>query len=44
MDFNTTQRGFKIGSFEDRNGKVCSLQYSSLATEEAIWLGINKPE
>ena len=33
-----TQRGFAIHEFEDRNGVRCSLQKSSLTTEDAIWL------
>lgn len=34
-----TERGFALHSFTDRNGITCSLQESSLATEDAIWLG-----
>lgn len=36
-----TQRGFKTGSFVDRYGSKCSIQKSSLATEDAIWLGVD---
>lgn len=36
----TTERGFGIVEFTDRYGEGCSLQKSSLATEDAIWLGI----
>lgn len=36
-----TERGFLKGDFEDRYGHSCSIQESSLATEDCIWLGIN---
>lgn len=35
-----TERGFGRGEFEDRNGEKCSIQKSSIATEDCIWLGI----
>ena len=44
MKQSTTQRGFGRVEFTDRYGAKCSLQDSSLATEPAIWLGIDKPE
>jgi len=34
-----TERGFAIDEFVDRYGIKCSLQKSSLATENCIWLG-----
>jgi hypothetical protein len=34
-----TQRGFRIHEFTDRYGEECSLQKSSIATEDCIWLG-----
>jgi hypothetical protein len=39
-------RGFKTGKFIDRYGYECSIQKSSLATEDCIWLGIDdvKPQ
>jgi hypothetical protein len=37
-----TQRGFARGEFEDRYGRKCSIQKSSLATEDAIWLGCDE--
>lgn len=37
-----TERGFERLEFTDRYGVKCSLQQSSLATEEAIWLGCNE--
>lgn len=36
-----TERGFEIAKFEDRYGAKCSLQKSSLATEDAIWFGVD---
>jgi len=41
IKFNKTQRGFRKGVFTDRYGEQCSIQQSSLATEDAIWLGID---
>lgn len=38
-----TERGFKIGEFTDRYGSKCSIQKSSLATEHAIWFGVDEP-
>jgi len=34
-----TNRGFARGEFKDRYGAACSIQKSSLADEECIWLG-----
>lgn len=39
-----TDRGFRIKHFLDSYGLRCSVQKSSLATEDAIWLGIDDPE
>lgn len=36
-----TERGFSRLDFTDRYGVKCSLQKSSLATEDCIWLGCN---
>lgn len=41
MEKNVTNRGFPIIHFTDLYGARCSLQKSSLATEDAIWLGID---
>lgn len=38
-----TKRGFCVAKFEDHYGAKCSLQTSSLAFENAIWLGVNDP-
>jgi hypothetical protein len=37
-----TNRGFDYHEFKDRYGDECSLQKSSLATEDCIWFGINE--
>lgn len=46
MKRRTTNRGFALIEFTDRNGERCSLQQSSLAFESAIWLGVDdaKPQ
>lgn len=44
MKTKKTNRGFSNKNFTDRNGVECSIQQSSLATEEAIWFGIDKPK
>src|SRR5690606_10761686 len=36
-----TQRGFIKGEFKDLYGSECSIQKSSLATDDAIWIGVN---
>lgn len=41
IEFSETGRGFKVGKFTDRYKQKCSIQDSSLADEEAIWLGVN---
>lgn len=44
MELDKTEHGFSIVEFEDRNDHKCSLQKSSIATEDCIWLGMNKPD
>ena len=44
MEHGFTARGFANISFEDRYGLKCSIQKSSLATEDAIWIGVDDPE
>lgn len=39
-----THRGFKFKTFTDLYGAQWSIQKSSLATEDAIWLGIDDAE
>lgn len=38
------QRGFPTGEFLDRYDNVCSIQKSSLAGEDCIWLGVDLVE
>lgn len=40
MKVSKTERGFATIEFLDRYGYVCIIQKSSLATEDAIWFGI----
>jgi hypothetical protein len=37
-----TRRGFAIRHFTDLYGLPCSIQESSIATEEAIWFGVDE--
>ena len=39
-----TNRGFRRRNFTDALGEECSIQESSTATEERIWLGIDEPK
>ena len=41
LKFGETQRCFGVAEFTDRYAQKCSLQKSSLATEDAIWLGVD---
>ena len=41
MKVKTTARGFAYYKFVDDNGQKCSLQKSSSALEDKIWLGID---
>jgi hypothetical protein len=41
---NRNERGFEFQEFTDRYGAKCSIQKSSLAFEDCIWLGIDKAE
>ncbi len=40
--FGLTSRGFGRGEFLDRYAAECSVQDSSLATENCIWLGVDR--
>lgn len=40
MEFKPTKRGFLRATFQDRYGSECSVQESSLAGEDCIWLGV----
>lgn len=44
MKKSVTERGFAIVQFNDQYGTKCSLQKSSLATEDSVWLGVDDPE
>jgi len=39
---NKTGRGFRRSDFSDLYGAQASIQESSLATEHALWLGLNE--
>ena len=41
VEMGVTSHGFSCGSFMDFYGRPCSVQKSSLATADAIWLGID---
>jgi hypothetical protein len=41
IDLEFTPRGFLKGEFVDLYGAKCSIQESSLATDDAIWLGVD---
>ncbi|MEK6828570.1 MAG: hypothetical protein AABY15_00390 [Nanoarchaeota archaeon] len=44
VEIGKTGRGFSLGEFEDQYGKKCSIQKSSIATRDCIWLGVDDPE
>lgn len=44
MEIKRTERGFARIDFIDRYGVGCSLQESSLATQEAIWFGCDSAD
>ena len=41
MKKKKTHRGFAYVEFEDAYNQKCSLQKSSLASEDAIWFGVD---
>lgn len=41
MEINRNARGFSYTEFTDLYGKKCSIQNSSLSTQDAIWFGID---
>lgn len=41
MRKSKTDRNFDLIEFEDLYGENCSIQKSSLATQDAIWFGID---
>lgn len=44
MKIQQNDRGFDYSNFKDHYGKECSLQKSSLATKDCIWLGVDDAE
>lgn len=40
MKISKTNRGFKLIKFKDHYNTKCNIQMSSLATEDAIWFGV----
>lgn len=42
VELSRTSRGFGKGKFTDAVGVACSIQDSSLATEAAIWFGVEE--
>lgn len=44
IEISKTNRGFALIKFKDCYGALCSLQKSSLADEDAIWLGCDTVE
>ena len=42
LKLRRTERGFARADFEDLYGSKCSIQQSSLATDDAIWLGVHE--
>lgn len=39
IQWDKTNRGFSRGEFKDRYGEKCSIQRSSIAFEDCIWIG-----
>lgn len=44
MNLERNQRGFKNGKFVDSYNNQCSIQKSSSAMDDFIWLGIDNPK
>ncbi len=42
VEFTRTERGFACVDFQDDQGRGCSLQKSSVATEDYIWFGYDE--
>lgn len=41
IEMKKTCRGFARADFDDLYSQKCSIQKSSLATQDAIWLGVD---
>jgi len=44
LELVETGRGFARAEFADRYNRACSIQESSLATENCLWLGCDEGE
>ncbi len=44
MNLERNERGFENGKFKDSYNNECSIQKSSSAMDDFIWLGIDKPK
>jgi hypothetical protein len=44
MNLEKNQRGFENGKFVDSYNNQCSIQKSSSAMDDFIWLGIDNPK
>lgn len=44
MKIRKTSRGFNYIEFEDNYGVNCTLQKSSLASEDCVWFGVSEAE
>lgn len=44
MKKEKTGRGFSFYKFKDGSGTKCSIQKSSVATEDMIWIGVSDPD
>lgn len=44
IEVKHTPRGFAVAEFKDHYGVKCSVQKSSLATENAIWIGCDEAD
>lgn len=42
IPFTKTDRGFTRGEFKDTYGCECSIQQSSIATADCLWLGCDE--
>lgn len=42
MKLKKTKRGFGVINFKDQSGNKCSIQKSSIATGDCIWIGSDK--
>jgi hypothetical protein len=40
--FGKTLRGFSLIEFEDHNAQACTIQKSSIATKDLVWMGIGE--